>query len=99
MSRVVTHDSVAANVRRNKEKHPENFCPVKRCLWRTGGGLCPKHRQASLDVVRVRVTNADGLSSVLNVEIVGAPDREAAQWAAVAEVCERQPGMKVEVAS
>ena len=38
-----------------KQKHPERFCPVKRCLWRTtklnhqtqkheGGGYCPRHK-------------------------------------------------------
>lgn len=26
-----------------KEKYPEKFCPTKRCLWRTGGGYCPRH--------------------------------------------------------
>lgn len=35
--------SVAANVAANKERHPENYCPTNRCLWRTGGGYCPRH--------------------------------------------------------
>lgn len=32
----------AASARRSKEKHPELYCPL--CLWRTGGGYCPRHR-------------------------------------------------------
>ena len=27
-----------------KERHPEKYCPTKRCLWRTGGGACPRHK-------------------------------------------------------
>ena len=41
--------SVAANVARNKQKHPENYCPGYRCLWRTGGGYCPRHRREARD--------------------------------------------------
>lgn len=27
-----------------KEKHPETFCPERRCLWQTGdGSRCPRH--------------------------------------------------------
>jgi hypothetical protein len=43
-----------AKVADDKRKHPERFCPVPRCLWRTakldhatqsysGGGYCPRH--------------------------------------------------------
>lgn len=28
---------------RAKERHPEAYCPEPRCLWRTGGGRCPRH--------------------------------------------------------
>lgn len=38
-----TYRSVAASVAESKRKHPEDFCPVDRCLWRTGGGHCPRH--------------------------------------------------------
>ena len=27
----------------NKEAHPEVYCPARKCLWRTGGGYCPRH--------------------------------------------------------
>lgn len=40
----MTHGSIAARVRKNKEAHPERYCPVPNCLWRSGGQLCPKHR-------------------------------------------------------
>lgn len=39
--------SVAASVRREKEAHPEHFCPSPRCLWRVvtrhGRRACPTH--------------------------------------------------------
>ena len=34
---------IAATVARSKEQHPERYCPERRCLWRTGGGYCPRH--------------------------------------------------------
>lgn len=34
---------VAAQVAKSKERHPEKFCPAPKCLWRTGGGYCPRH--------------------------------------------------------
>ncbi len=40
----MTRNSVAAQVAANKEQHPERFCPAPRCLWRTGGGYCPRHQ-------------------------------------------------------
>lgn len=39
----MSYRSVAASVAKAKEAHPEQFCPTSRCLWRTGGGLCPRH--------------------------------------------------------
>lgn len=42
-----SYRSVAASVAQDKEQHPENYCPVKRCLWNTrpqGGGCCPRHK-------------------------------------------------------
>lgn len=39
--------NIAQRVREQKEQHPENFCPVSRCLWRTntreGYRPCEKH--------------------------------------------------------
>jgi hypothetical protein len=35
--------TTAAKVAINKEKHPEKYCPYPKCLWRTGGGYCPRH--------------------------------------------------------
>jgi hypothetical protein len=40
-----SYRSVAANVAQHKENHPELYCPVRRCLWRTGDGSnCPRHK-------------------------------------------------------
>ena len=35
--------STASKVAEHKAKHPELYCKHPRCLWRTGGGLCPRH--------------------------------------------------------
>jgi hypothetical protein len=43
---------IAAQVANDKEKHPERFCPHHRCLWRTGGGYCPRHKPAE-DISRL----------------------------------------------
>jgi hypothetical protein len=43
-----------AKVARDKQVHPQRFCPAPRCLWKTakldhqtqtyiGGGFCPRH--------------------------------------------------------
>jgi hypothetical protein len=48
------YGNVNAKVAENKRKHPERYCPVPRCLWKTarldhatqtftGGGFCPRH--------------------------------------------------------
>lgn len=42
----MTRGGVAKKVRENKEKHPELYCPNPKCLWRTGGGPCPRHAPA-----------------------------------------------------
>lgn len=35
---------IQAKVAQDKEREPEKFCPVRRCLWRTGdGSRCPRH--------------------------------------------------------
>jgi hypothetical protein len=35
--------NIQAKVAMDKENHPGDFCPTRRCLWRTGGGSCPRH--------------------------------------------------------
>ena len=41
---------VAAKVAKDKEAHPEQYCPHRRCLWRTGGGYCPRHTARPLSI-------------------------------------------------
>jgi len=36
---------VAAKVAESKRLHPERYCPEKRCLWRTDGDYCPRHKR------------------------------------------------------
>lgn len=38
--------STASKVAEDKLNHPHKFCPVSRCLWRTGGAYCPRHAPA-----------------------------------------------------
>ena len=36
--------STASKVAEDKLNHPYKFCPVRRCLWKTGdGSYCPRH--------------------------------------------------------
>jgi hypothetical protein len=42
--------SVAAKVAKHKEAHPELYCPVKKCLWKTGGGRCVNHEPMNTGV-------------------------------------------------
>lgn len=61
--------NIQAKVAINKQKHPERFCPVPRCLWKTaklnhktqlheGGGHCPHHDSAQ-SVSDAREVEAD----------------------------------------
>jgi hypothetical protein len=47
----MSRGQVAAKVAANKEKHPERYCPAPQCLWRTGGGYCPRHTPATKPVI------------------------------------------------
>lgn len=38
--------NTAQKVREHKEKHPELYC--SKCLWKTGGGNCPRHKTHGL---------------------------------------------------
>jgi hypothetical protein len=35
--------AMQAKVAESKRAHPEQFCSHPGCLWRTGGGNCPRH--------------------------------------------------------
>ncbi len=40
---MTNYRSVAARVAKQKADRPDLYCPANRCLWRTGGGRCPRH--------------------------------------------------------
>jgi hypothetical protein len=40
----MNYRQTAMRVAQNKAKRPELYCPASRCLWRTGGGYCPRHQ-------------------------------------------------------
>lgn len=54
----MTHGSVAKSVRLRKERHPEQYCAFKDCLWRLKRGtVCPKHlRQLSSEMEVVNLS-------------------------------------------
>jgi hypothetical protein len=35
--------SIASKVALHKFLHPEKYCVISRCLWRTDAILCPRH--------------------------------------------------------
>lgn len=41
----MSHGSVAAKYRQDKENYPESYCQEPRCLWRLSSGPCRKHAQ------------------------------------------------------
>ena len=61
--------NVAASVAQNKERNPGKYCPAKRCLWRTGGGYCPRHAQQPVLATDAEIRAASRLL----------PEREAVQ--------------------
>jgi hypothetical protein len=42
----------AAKVAQDRQKHPERYCPANRCLWRTNGGYCPRHKPTAMQWIR-----------------------------------------------
>lgn len=48
-----SYGAIAADTARDKEKRPEVYCPQKRCLWRTGGGHCPRHKPRETGVLQI----------------------------------------------
>ena len=51
--------SPAASVAAHKEEHPELYCPDTRCLWRTGGGACPRHPRAAVAAASFKKAETD----------------------------------------
>ena len=59
----MTRNGVAASVAQNKERNPGKYCPAKRCLWRTGGGYCPRHAQQPILATDAEIRAASRLNS------------------------------------
>jgi hypothetical protein len=57
--------STAAKVAQHKEKNPHLYCPTRRCLWRTNGGYCPRHKSTAigLDPERLPVSRQGAVMS------------------------------------
>jgi hypothetical protein len=58
---MTTHGSVAKRVRLHKALHPNLYCPD--CLWRTGGGYCPRHDTPLVAFERIEEIASYGMSS------------------------------------
>jgi hypothetical protein len=54
--------TVQVKVALDKGIHPERYCPEKRCLWRTGGGYCPRHEIPLVAFERIEEIAAYGMS-------------------------------------
>lgn len=63
---------IQAKVALDKQKHPERFCPVYRCLWKTaklnhatqqheGGGYCPRHAAYEEQMEKAKIETANAL--------------------------------------
>lgn len=65
--------STAAKVAQAKRKSPEKFCSNPRCLWRTGGGDCPRHKQPAYtcSVLRCQSLATCHLYSATRFDTVG----------------------------
>jgi hypothetical protein len=59
---MATRGQVAAAVAKNKEAHPEKYCPVRGCLWALRSGPCRKHGRDAQVTEQVR----DRLRTFLN---------------------------------
>lgn len=63
----MSHGSVAKSVRLQKEKHPDLYCSDSRCLYRTGGGDCPKHFRVQLQDGILRIAYRNRLIEVAKI--------------------------------
>jgi hypothetical protein len=46
--------NIQAKVAIDKARHPERYCPERRCLWRTGGDYCPRHEDVLVPTERLQ---------------------------------------------
>lgn len=74
--------AVAAQVAAQKRKHPELYCPRDRCLWRTGGGPCPRHPHAGLVVTSTDFdqVNAVAVQMFRRGAVLGARGFSVGRW-------------------
>jgi hypothetical protein len=71
----MSHNTIAARVRKEKEQHPERYCRAKSCLFRTPNEFCDRH-QACIDSwisPTERIAYAERLRGVGKIEMVDAP--------------------------
>ncbi len=57
--------STQVKVAQRKAQHPEEFCPASKCLWRTGGGYCPRHEKKAAEAFGAMVEGEPALKEVL----------------------------------
>lgn len=55
----VNEERVAATVAKKKNDHPEDYCKVKGCLWRTKDKPCEKHKPAVKEGIQFKTESGD----------------------------------------
>lgn len=63
--------NIQAKVAQDKENHPDYFCPIGRCLWRTGGGYCPRHKDVPVMIHRDRLARAETIGRTIRPNYKG----------------------------
>lgn len=99
---MITHGSVARDVRERKERHPEDYCRVKDCLWRTSSGPCQKHpatgqpaRQSNIYERLARLEKAIDIADFLSASRITADqvrEFDEFNWESVFEAVRRRQG-------
>lgn len=90
---MASYSQVAKSVREQKEKHPENYCRVKDCLWRTASGPCQKHpvpptTTPPIHELYSRLLKSIHMADLLDasgIPVADAARMEDAQWESVAK--------------
>lgn len=69
--------NIQATVAKDKEAHPERYCPEPRCLWRTDErdkyptGYCPRHESVAEMIRRDRLARAEAIGRTIRPNYTG----------------------------
>jgi hypothetical protein len=63
--------NIQAKVALDKEANPSRYCPVRRCLWRTEGGYCPRHADVADMIAHDRTARAEAIGRTIRHNYTG----------------------------